>query len=591
MKHAAVVLLWLGLWNSSAAQIALENVHVVPMDSEIVLYDYAIVTEGDRIAAVIPMAEYDPPPGTRRIDMGGAYVMPGLVDTHVHLETYMDARPDFGDAPVFLRYGITSVFNLRGFPEHLQLRERIARGELLAPNLYTSGEFVNEPRVNTPAEAAAEIRAQARAGYDMIKFREVVDHDVGVLTTTGVDLDTFRAIWRTAGGQRVPLIGHAPYGLDLDEVLESPLALAHMGELIKLELLPRQPPGGLPVYLAILVILALAALVGLVWRLLERGGIEGHDRDSPASVLARSSLLPLLLLGTALPLNVMLLPGGAEFGNRILITALGLFLAIATLLGLFTLLAALRNASGSPRAWRAGLVVTGASAMIAGSIGLIQGVPIALSGTLAHLDRLAVRIADGGNHVGTTLIIYDEVVALRSGASTRIEPGAADDLDPALRDRFLAARDYFAKPPSWRDRLSIDGLVVRYDDLAQALAVALQRAGAPLLAGSDAYGFPLVPPGRSMHAELESLVDAGLTPYEALRAATYEPARFLGRDLDFGTIEPGMRADLVLLAGNPLHDIHAIHEPLGIMLRGEWLPRESIDALVDALPDGTMSDQ
>lgn len=587
MKDAAVGLWWLAVAlfaatqlaaaQPAAAQVALENVHVVPLNSEIVLYDHAVVTDGDRIVALMPMDEYVAPPGVLRVDAGGGYLIPGLVDTHVHLEEYLDARPDFGDAPVFLRHGITMVFNLRGFPQHLELRDRIARGELLAPTVYTSGEFVNEPRVNDPAEAAAEVAAQALAGYDMIKFREVVEHDVGVLTTTGVDADTFRAIWRAAGEHGLPIIGHAPHGLGLDTVLESPMVIAHMGELVMLEIFPRTPPGGLRVYLALLVILAVATLISLVWHL----AVRRRPGASPAASLARSALLPLLFLSGALSMILMLLPGGVYFGNVILIATFALFLSIALLLGVLTLFEALRPSPEASPGLRAGLVVSGICAMLAGAIGLTQGLPIALRSTTTGLDHIAAQIAAAGNQVGTTLIIYDEVLGLRRpGGLSRIHPDAVDGLHPEYRARFVGARDFFSTATPWRERLSIDGLVVRYDDFARAVTAALHQAGVPLLAGTDAYGFVLVAPGRSLHAELESLVAAGLSPYEALRAATVEPARFLGREAEFGTIGAGKVADMVLLPANPLGDITAVSEPLGVMLRGRWLPRDTLDALV-----------
>ena len=74
------------------------------------------------------------------------------------------------------------------------------------------------------------------------------------------------------------------------------------------------------------------------------------------------------------------------------------------------------------------------------------------------------------------------------------------------------------------------------------------------MAGTDA---PLrnSPPGFGLHEELLHFTRAGLTPYEALRAATYEPARFLGRLDSLGTVEVGKLADLVLLSANPLTDI------------------------------------
>lgn len=78
----------------------------------------------------------------------------------------------------------------------------------------------------------------------------------------------------------------------------------------------------------------------------------------------------------------------------------------------------------------------------------------------------------------------------------------------------------------------------------------LHRAGVPLLAGTDTFV-----PGHSLHDELGLLVRAGLSPLDALRAATTAPAQFLGVEGRFGAIAPGMAADLLLLAANPLDDI------------------------------------
>jgi imidazolonepropionase-like amidohydrolase len=83
----------------------------------------------------------------------------------------------------------------------------------------------------------------------------------------------------------------------------------------------------------------------------------------------------------------------------------------------------------------------------------------------------------------------------------------------------------------------------------------LQVAGVPLLAGTDVGVLPLVYPGTSLHDELVRLVESGLTPLEALQSATINPARFLGRERDLGTIEVGKLADLVVLDANPLRDI------------------------------------
>jgi imidazolonepropionase-like amidohydrolase len=97
----------------------------------------------------------------------------------------------------------------------------------------------------------------------------------------------------------------------------------------------------------------------------------------------------------------------------------------------------------------------------------------------------------------------------------------------------------------------------------------LHDAGAPILAGSDA-GIQVVPPGTSIHDELGELVAAGLTPYEALRAATVEPARFFG-DSAAGVVRVGAHADLLLLDGNPLDDVSHASRIRAMVLRGELM--------------------
>jgi len=92
-----------------------------------------------------------------------------------------------------------------------------------------------------------------------------------------------------------------------------------------------------------------------------------------------------------------------------------------------------------------------------------------------------------------------------------------------------------------------------------------------LLVGTDS-GIDVVPPGASLVEELGAFVDAGLSPYEALRIATVGAAEYLGLEHEIGTVEVGRRADLVLVASNPLDDVAALVRPEGVVLRGRWLP-------------------
>jgi imidazolonepropionase-like amidohydrolase len=72
------------------------------------------------------------------------------------------------------------------------------------------------------------------------------------------------------------------------------------------------------------------------------------------------------------------------------------------------------------------------------------------------------------------------------------------------------------------------------------------------------------------------MVAAGLSNWTVLSAATRNPAEFFGRSAEFGTVEVGKRADLLLVDGNPLEDIRNVHRQAGVMVRGHWLPAEEI---------------
>ena len=114
----------------------------------------------------------------------------------------------------------------------------------------------------------------------------------------------------------------------------------------------------------------------------------------------------------------------------------------------------------------------------------------------------------------------------------------------------------------------------------QVLVGRLGREGVPLLAGTDAAcqgGLP----GHSLHDELAEMVSAGLSPQQALSAATSEPARYLGRG-DEGGIAPGMRANLLLLEANPFEDIQNTRKIVAVILQGRLLDRTVLDALRSA---------
>ena len=122
----------------------------------------------------------------------------------------------------------------------------------------------------------------------------------------------------------------------------------------------------------------------------------------------------------------------------------------------------------------------------------------------------------------------------------------------------------------------------RANEFRRRLVRELRNSGARLLLGTDTPN-PFVVPGFSIHEELERLVACGLTPYEALRAGTADAAEFLAASSEFGSVEPGRRADLLLLARNPLEDITNARRPVGVMSRGCWLGPVQLDRIAGGL--------
>lgn len=108
-----------------------------------------------------------------------------------------------------------------------------------------------------------------------------------------------------------------------------------------------------------------------------------------------------------------------------------------------------------------------------------------------------------------------------------------------------------------------------------------QEEGVELLIGTDSHS-PLVPAGRSGLDEMELFIDAGLRPYDALRAATFNAAHVLGELDELGTVTVGKRADLLLVEANPLESLAPLRHPLGVMRQGRFYDRVELESLLAA---------
>jgi imidazolonepropionase-like amidohydrolase len=181
------------------------------------------------------------------------------------------------------------------------------------------------------------------------------------------------------------------------------------------------------------------------------------------------------------------------------------------------------------------------------------------------LNELADSLARKGAWTVPTLVERERAVA-RAGELDRLRASPQAALIPSS-----ALEHWIEQVEQASTRLEEDDWALLAQGRANRLAVvaALHRGGAGLLAGTDTPN-AFVFPGASLHDELALLVEAGLRPGEALLTATRDPARFLGRGDQLGTVEVGREADLVLLSGNPLRDIANTRSIRGVMRNGIW---------------------
>lgn len=150
--------------------------------------------------------------------------------------------------------------------------------------------------------------------------------------------------------------------------------------------------------------------------------------------------------------------------------------------------------------------------------------------------------------------------------------------------RFVSPR-FFQRAAEWNEAEYLAGSTP--ENRAQGRHVRreivrhLHRAGARLVLGTDGGSYH-TEPGFSIHDELAALVEAGLTPYEALRTGTVQAAMYLRHPDWPGIVKEGARADLVLLRGNPLADVGHTRTPDGVSIRGCWLDAESLRRRMEA---------
>jgi imidazolonepropionase-like amidohydrolase len=187
--------------------VAFVNVNVIPMDREHVAGGQTVVVRDGRIAAVGPADQIEVPAGATRVDGAGHYLMPGLAEMHGHIPG--PQNPGYAENVLFLYVsnGVTTVRGMAGHPYHLELRERVASGELLGPTIYAAGPGFGGNNAGTPEAAERLVREQHAAGYDLLKV-------------FGPPRDAYARMASTAHELGIPFAGHVSADVGLEGALE-----------------------------------------------------------------------------------------------------------------------------------------------------------------------------------------------------------------------------------------------------------------------------------------------------------------------------------------------------------------------------------
>ena len=223
------------------------------------------------------------------------------------------------------------------------------------------------------------------------------------------------------------------------------------------------------------------------------------------------------------------------------------------------------------------------------------------TGIFEGCSTIEDQLIKGPKSVGRNVSTYDParakaLIALMARNRTWQVPTLVWERGQWLVDDIDLSHDPLTKyaPAAWKDRtwpmfvrailqdMDTDPLPVRktFVQMELDMTLAMFRAGVPFMAGTDTAAGVHVFPGFSLHDELALFVRAGLTPMQALQTATRNPAEFMDRLADLGTVERGKLADLVLLDDNPLDDIANTRRIRAVVLAGRYLDRAALDRLL-----------
>ncbi len=449
--------------------LAITHVNLIDATGTAPQADMTVIITNHKIAAVSRSASAEVPRNAQVVDATGKFMIPGLVDSHLHLtgaDEPNGSREFF--LPLLLANGITTVRDMGGYLESLiPLRHDIRRGDRLGPQIFFAGPYLDgappsfQPSivVTNATEASEDVHTLVQQGVDFIKVQSILSRDA------------YFAIAQAAHREHITFVGHVPDQVTAAEASDAgQKSIEHLTGVVR-ACSSREP------------------------QLMREQFQSGPKNATPQSSHAREIAWERELLQT--------------YSDK----------QAAALVAKFV-----RN-----QTWQTPTLV------------------------LLRNDAYPTPQSDAS--------ISEIVKFVPRRIATRWK-------------QVRVWQDKFATPAEFelRDRLFVQSM---------HLVAQMERSGVGVMAGTDSAA-PNIVPGFALHQELALLVQAGLTPMEALQAATKNPADFLGASTIQGTIEPGKTADLLLLDANPLEDIGNTQKIRSLILRGQFLDRAALNSLLSA---------
>ena len=447
--------------------LAITHVGVVDMTGAPPRADQTLIIEKQRITALGPSDSTEIPRGAQILDARGKFLIPGLVDMHIHLTAA--GEPDGSRkfiVPLLLANGITGVRDMGGYVDSIfPLRKEIAEGKRLGPQIVTPGPYLdgNPPSfqpslvVTNSAEANEDVRQLVKRGVDFIKVQSILSRDAYFAVAA--------AAWR----EHMVFVGHVP-----DHITASEAADASQHSIEHLTNVMRGCASDEP-------------------RLMRQQFYVSKTKQSLSQSRARESR------------------------------------------------------------WLHRLVQEYSPEKCA---------------------ELFAKFKEKDVWQTPTLVL------LKDDAFPTLENRATSDERRKYIPRVVL--DTWKKSGSEQTKgMSAQNSVLHAQLLRKSMLIVgeMQKAGVKILAGTDSPA-PYVFPGSSLHDELQLLVESGLTPMQALQAATSRPAEFLHTTQDSGTVEVGRFADLLMLDADPLDNIAGTRKIRAVILHGKLLDRAALDQLL-----------